>query len=103
MHLHGHDMYVLGTGNGDYSTASTLNFENPTRRDLATMPAGGWMVVAFVTDNPGAWLMHWHVLLNLPSSSPPSLPLFPAHRSLPISPLAPPFPLLSAQRGSMRM
>ena len=25
------------------------------------LPAGGWLVVAFTTDNPGAWLMHCHI------------------------------------------
>ena len=29
------------------------------------LPAGGWLALAFKTDNPGAWLMHchmaWHV------------------------------------------
>lgn len=25
------------------------------------LPAGGWLVLAFETDNPGAWLMHCHI------------------------------------------
>jgi len=38
-----------------------LNFDNPTRRDVAMLPANGWLVIAFQTDNPGAWLMHCHI------------------------------------------
>lgn len=29
--------------------------------DTANMPAAGWLVMAFETDNPGAWLMHCHI------------------------------------------
>jgi hypothetical protein len=25
------------------------------------MPAAGYLVLAFVTDNPGVWLMHCHI------------------------------------------
>lgn len=58
IHLHGHDYYVLGQGSGvfDYSTAN-LDFTNPTRRDTAALPAGGWMAMAWQANNPGAWLM----------------------------------------------
>lgn len=69
MHLHGHDFYVLGAGTGTYSSSSALNYKNPPRRDVAMLPAGGWLVLAFITDNPGAWLMHchvaWHIDLGL--------------------------------------
>lgn len=26
------------------------------------LPAGGYLVMAFITDNPGAWLMHCHIV-----------------------------------------
>lgn len=29
--------------------------------DTANMPAAGWLVIAFETDNPGTWLMHCHI------------------------------------------
>ncbi|KAJ9648054.1 laccase, multicopper oxidase, benzenediol:oxygen oxidorectuctase [Coniosporium tulheliwenetii] len=62
IHLHGHDFYVLGAGGGTFSgSADGLNFANPIRRDVATLPAGGWLVLAFPADNPGAWLMHCHI------------------------------------------
>lgn len=60
MHLHGHDFYVLGSGIGNF-TAANLNYDNPIRRDTTMLPAGGWVAVAFQTDNPGAWLMHCHI------------------------------------------
>jgi hypothetical protein len=25
------------------------------------LPAKGWLLIAFKTDNPGAWLMHCHI------------------------------------------
>jgi FtsP/CotA-like multicopper oxidase with cupredoxin domain len=60
IHLHGHDFLVLGSGSGTY-TDQPLNMINPPRRDTANMPAAGWLVLGFETDNPGAWLMHCHI------------------------------------------
>lgn len=64
IHLHGHYFYVLGAGPGQWSRDSDLNFDNPPRRDSATLPGFGWLVIAFRVDNPGAWLMHCHVVSN---------------------------------------
>ncbi|KAK5956915.1 hypothetical protein OHC33_002404 [Knufia fluminis] len=71
MHLHGHDFSLLGQGDGLFTAdmVSTLNFDNPMRRDTAMLrgaasPAaasGGYTVIGFETDNPGAWLMHCHI------------------------------------------
>jgi hypothetical protein len=64
IHLHGHDFYVLGQGAGTFdinSTPNTLKYVNPPRRDTAILPGGGWLALAFPTDNPGAWLMHCHI------------------------------------------
>jgi hypothetical protein len=61
IHLHGHDFYLLAQGTGSYSASTTLNTDNPPRRDTAMLPAGGFLVIAFVTDNPGVWLMHCHI------------------------------------------
>lgn len=61
MHLHGHDAFVLAQGNGTYSPSTVkLNFKNPPRRDTVTLASGGYLVIAFKTDNPGSWLMHCH-------------------------------------------
>ncbi|KAE8313860.1 extracellular dihydrogeodin oxidase/laccase [Aspergillus transmontanensis] len=61
IHLHGHDFYVLAQAEGTFSSNTTLNTVNPPRRDTATLPALGYLVIAFKTDNPGAWLLHCHI------------------------------------------
>lgn len=72
IHLHGHDFYHLGVSPLTVPIPASpivftednindLNFDNPTRRDVAMLPANGWLVLAFRTDNPGAWLMHCHI------------------------------------------
>lgn len=60
IHLHGHDFVVLSQGSGTYS-AGDITTNNPPRRDTAMLPANGHLVIGFVTDNPGAWLMHCHI------------------------------------------
>ena len=39
----------------------TLKLDNPIRRDVAMLPAAGYPVLGFVTDNPGVWLLHCHI------------------------------------------
>ncbi len=74
MHLHGHDFSLLGQGTTNWTPdkVSTLNFDNPPRRDTAMLvgsaapgsPAG-YTVIGFETDNPGAWLMHCHIVWHV--------------------------------------
>ncbi|CAI7588021.1 unnamed protein product [Penicillium palitans] len=61
IHLHGHDFFILAQGTGTYSSSDITSLTNPPRRDVAMLPASGYLVVAFKTDNPGAWLMHCHI------------------------------------------
>ncbi|KAI1338166.1 putative multicopper oxidase [Xylariaceae sp. FL0016] len=62
IHLHGHDFVVLAQeANATYTAATPLQFANPPRRDVAMLPANGFLVIGFVTDNPGTWLMHCHI------------------------------------------
>ncbi|KAK7964083.1 multicopper oxidase [Apiospora saccharicola] len=62
IHLHGHDFHVLSQSAGLYKPGVTaLNLNNPVRRDTAMLPPAGHLVLAFKTDNPGAWLMHCHI------------------------------------------
>ncbi|KAH9885161.1 laccase [Xylariomycetidae sp. FL2044] len=72
IHLHGHDFLILGTNNVNNSAGEPvvfdpdtdmdrLNFENPMRRDVAMLPSNGWLAIAWLADNPGAWLMHCHI------------------------------------------
>jgi hypothetical protein len=75
MHIHGHDVSILGQGTAQAFGAdqiSTLNFANPMRRDTVMLQGGagpgqptGWTVIGFETDNPGAWLMHCHIAWHL--------------------------------------
>ncbi|KAF9893207.1 laccase, multicopper oxidase, benzenediol:oxygen oxidorectuctase [Aspergillus nanangensis] len=61
-HLHGHDFFILAQGIGLYNKLTVkLNRNNPPRRDTATMPGSGYIVIAFQSDNPGSWLMHCHI------------------------------------------
>jgi len=62
IHLHGHDFYIVGQGSGTWDGSTNgLTFNNPTRRDTATLPPGGYLLMAFPADNPGMWIMHCHI------------------------------------------
>jgi hypothetical protein len=61
IHLHGHDFYILAQGTGTYDSSDIGSLTNPPRRDVALLPASGYLVLAWETDNPGAWLMHCHI------------------------------------------
>lgn len=60
IHLHGHDYFVLGQGSSTWDGSATLNFLTPPRRDTATVPGGGWLAIAFPSNNPGKHTsIHW--------------------------------------------
>ncbi|KAI9658733.1 MAG: hypothetical protein M1821_002293 [Bathelium mastoideum] len=63
IHLHGHDFAVLAQSNETYPGYDKLklNKRNPPRRDVALLPTGGYLVIAFKADNPGTWLLHCHI------------------------------------------
>lgn len=62
MHLHGHDFWILAQEAGVFNgSTSHFNTANPSRRDTATLPGGGYLAIAFQLDNPGAWLCHCHI------------------------------------------
>jgi len=66
IHLHGHDFFVIGQGSGTFSASSaSLNWNTPPRRDTASVPSQGWLAVAYVSNNPGAWLMHCHIAWHI--------------------------------------
>ncbi|XTI88361.1 hypothetical protein V2W45_1343172 [Cenococcum geophilum] len=52
IHLHGHGFYIVGRGDDVWD--GTTTGLNPTHRDIATLPAGGYLTLAFPADNPGA-------------------------------------------------
>ena len=64
IHLHGHDFALLAQSNQAYNETyakSIIKRKNPPRRDVALLPAGGFLIIAFKADNPGTWLMHCHI------------------------------------------
>ncbi|CAN7004425.1 unnamed protein product [Brassica rapa subsp. trilocularis] len=69
MHLHGFNFYVLGYGFGNYDPirdADKLNLVNPQMHNTVGVPPGGWVVLRFKANNPGAWMFHCHMDAHLP-------------------------------------
>lgn len=50
----------VGVGVGGSGAITFLSGSFP-KRDTALLPASGHLVIAFKTDNPGAWLLHCHI------------------------------------------
>uniref|UniRef100_A0A1J3DFL1 L-ascorbate oxidase n=1 Tax=Noccaea caerulescens TaxID=107243 RepID=A0A1J3DFL1_NOCCA len=63
-HLHGHDFWVLGYGEGRFKPGideKTYNLKNPPLRNTVALYPFGWTALRFVTDNPGVWFFHCHI------------------------------------------
>ena len=60
MHYHGHNMFVLAEGEGEWD-GKIVNPSNPQRRDVQMVRANGHMVVQWFQDNPGAWVSSFAV------------------------------------------
>ena len=62
IHLHGHDFAILVQSSTPFVSMEEIRERmqlcNPPRRDVALLPSGGYLVIAFKADNPGSWLMH---------------------------------------------
>ncbi|KAB8234233.1 multicopper oxidase-domain-containing protein [Aspergillus alliaceus] len=76
MHLHGHKFWVLGSGSGSFpcqsvveAPTSIISLHDPPYRDTANLPSSGWLATHYVTDNPGAWILHchiqWHIVTGM--------------------------------------
>nr|TKW02058.1 LOW QUALITY PROTEIN: hypothetical protein SEVIR_8G219900v2 [Setaria viridis] len=55
MHLHGHDMFLLAQGVGNFDPARDVakyNLVDPPLRNSVLVPRVGWAAVRFVADNP---------------------------------------------------
>jgi FtsP/CotA-like multicopper oxidase with cupredoxin domain len=63
IHLHGHDFHVVAQKELETFDPATFTpkTDHAPRRDVAMLPLGGYLVIAFQTDNPGAWLLHCHI------------------------------------------
>ncbi|KAF3286657.1 hypothetical protein TWF970_008505 [Orbilia oligospora] len=62
MHLHGHKFWIMAQGNGYFNASdySTVPREGRLLRDTVTIEAYGYVLIRFVTDNPGMWAFHCH-------------------------------------------
>ncbi|KAJ5820066.1 hypothetical protein N7474_005657 [Penicillium riverlandense] len=63
--LHAHDFLIIAQGSGTYQPPEYHGLARPAgslpKRDTALLPESGYLVLAYRTDNPGAWLMHCHI------------------------------------------
>ncbi|KAJ3668947.1 hypothetical protein LUZ60_010897 [Juncus effusus] len=67
-HLHGYNFFVVGQGFGNYNPytdPAQFNLVDPNERNTVSVPAGGWVAIRFLADNPGVWLMHCHLDVHL--------------------------------------
>ncbi|RKP15083.1 Cupredoxin, partial [Piptocephalis cylindrospora] len=64
-HLHGHDFQVLSWNTSSQydpvRSPEIYSMENPLRRDTSTIPARGYSVIRFRSNNPGLWAFHCHI------------------------------------------
>lgn len=70
MHLHGHNFYVVAEGVGTWN--GSVDSGNVQRRDVQLLQPSdstgpGYLVVEFVTDNPGVWPLHCHIAWHVSS------------------------------------
>ncbi|CAO2825742.1 unnamed protein product [Amaranthus hypochondriacus] len=68
MHLHGYDFYILAQGFGNFDSnkdTNKFNLVDPPMRNTVGVPVNGWVVIRFVADNPGVWLMHCHLDVHI--------------------------------------
>ncbi|XP_020188127.1 laccase-4 [Aegilops tauschii subsp. strangulata] len=64
LHLHGFNFFVVGQGFGNYDAVNDpakFNLVDPVERNTVGVPAGGWVAIRFLADNPGVWFMHCHL------------------------------------------
>ncbi|XVF17195.1 hypothetical protein REPUB_Repub10bG0098300 [Reevesia pubescens] len=63
-HLHGHDFWVLGYGEGKFdifNDPKKYNLVNPIMKNTVPVHPYGWTALRFKADNPGAWAFHCHI------------------------------------------
>ncbi|KAK9279702.1 hypothetical protein L1049_013382 [Liquidambar formosana] len=64
LHLHGFNFFIVGQGFGNYDPnkdPAKFNLVDPVERNTVGVPAGGWVAIRFLADNPGVWFMHCHL------------------------------------------
>lgn len=58
LHLHGYNFFVVGQGFGNYDPTkdpANFNLVDPVERNTIGVPAGGWVALRFLANNPGAF------------------------------------------------
>lgn len=63
-HLHGHDFWVLGYGDGKFdvdSDTKKFNLIDPIMKNTVPLHPYGWTALRFRADNPGVWAFHCHI------------------------------------------
>ncbi|CAI0397288.1 unnamed protein product [Linum tenue] len=62
-HMHGHDFWVLGYGEGRFAEEDEKRFNLTTAplKNTAVIFPFGWTALRFVADNPGVWAFHCHI------------------------------------------
>ncbi|KAJ7961448.1 Laccase [Quillaja saponaria] len=67
LHLHGFNFFVVGQGFGNFDPSkdpANFNLVDPVERNTVGVPAGGWVAIRFLADNPGVWFMHCHLEIH---------------------------------------
>ncbi|KAK6238032.1 hypothetical protein QUC31_003501 [Theobroma cacao] len=67
-HLHGHDFWVLGYGEGKFNLSRDIekyNLVDPIMKNSVPLHPYGWTALRFQADNPGVWLFHCHIEAHL--------------------------------------
>eukprot|EP00913_Durusdinium_trenchii_P022069 g20739.t1 len=71
MHLHGHKVAVMAMGKWDEPYDESKLSKNPIYKDIGQQhkrcKGDSWMVIQFVTANPGVWMFHCHVNIHVNS------------------------------------
>jgi hypothetical protein len=74
-------MYILDEGTGTWD-GSIRNRQNPARRDIQTIRAGGFAAMQFEADNPGVWRKFFFLSPHNHTASTDNQISFPLPRSL---------------------
>ncbi|KAL6959308.1 L-ascorbate oxidase [Sarracenia purpurea var. burkii] len=67
-HLHGHDFWVMGYGEGKfdmYNDPKKYNLVDPIMKNTVSVQPYGWTALRFRADNPGVWAFHCHIESHL--------------------------------------
>ncbi|TKA51193.1 hypothetical protein B0A53_05657 [Rhodotorula sp. CCFEE 5036] len=65
-HLHGRPFSIIARGEGLIAPEEVATLEvntfNPLRRDTLSLLRDSWVIIRVVTDTPGIWAIHCHIL-----------------------------------------